>query len=106
MSAVPVPAPATDETRGTLSPTEEKIVPRARTSDIRYCEVRISVGNEHETLEVECHGRATHGFPGTRYTPKEPGGYIVDAIFFRGVEIREVLGEKLVEAIERRVNEA
>lgn len=45
-----------------------------------------------------------HGFPANETDDAEPAGYVVDAVYLRGVEITDLIGELEMETITDRVN--
>ena len=55
-----------------------------------------------DTLEVEA--EYVRGFPGSRETPAEPGGYFPSRVFWRGIEITHVLDTSEMDDIAEKIN--
>jgi hypothetical protein len=94
MSAIPEPV----SELGRLSAAEKALKPREAD---RYAEVHVNVGGKQSSLEVECYGRFVPSLPGSRETPPEAGGFIVDRVEYCGADITDLFTEEQMHALSR-----
>lgn len=95
MSAVPASSPA-NELQGSLSPQEKA---QQGPEPHHYADVSIRVGIAYTTIEVEVFGKVVPGFRGSRETPAERGGFVLDHVEFEGMDITAIFDNNTLDEI-------
>lgn len=103
MSALPTTKALATEAVGSLSPQEHVIgahlaiqdrgKPWTNQTPDCYADVKLAVGTAHTSIEVECFGRRTTGFPGDREQPAERGGLVIHTVRYEGCDITHLFTE-------------
>lgn len=88
---------------GTLAPLERAIAPPKDYLDTVEC--CIKVGKREFDIGLDIYGGYIRGFPATRDTPAEHGGYVIDRVMLRDRDVTSALPDELLEHLNQHVNQ-
>lgn len=85
-----------------LAQAERVVAPRGDYIDT--VEATLTLGRRTFDVGLDLHGAYCRGFPATRETPAEGGGYAIDRVLWRDRDVTACIGDELMEALTEFAN--